>query len=389
MKIVEDIYWVGVVDWNIRDFHGYVTRFGTSYNAYLIKDEKVALIDTVKEDFKDQLLNRLEELGVEKLDYLIVNHIEMDHAGSVRAILEKYPEAKVVTNARGKAGLEQAYNVSHDTIVVKTGDKLSVGKRTLTFVETPMVHWPDSMVTYSIEDKILFSNDAFGMHYASSKLFDDELGEDLDKVFIEAAKYYANIVLPYSKQVQKVLPEVKKLEIKMICPSHGIIWRSNIEKILKRYEKWSKGESEARIVIAYDTMWKHTEKAVQEIVRGIEEVGVSYRIYRLKVSDFTEVITEVMLSKGLIVGSPTLNRELYPTVAAFLTYMKGLKPFGKVAAAFGSYGWSGEAVGKILQVFEELKFEVVGSVKFRFSHRGSEDELRKLGREVAEKVAEK
>ncbi len=386
MKIADNVFWVGVVDWNVRDFHGYSTVYGTSYNAYLVKDEKVVLIDTVKFGFEDELLEKLEEL-TDKIDYLVVNHIEMDHAGAVKAVLEKYPEAKIITNVRGKKGLKDAYGIEKDIEVVKTGDRLKIGKQELTFIEMPMVHWPDSMATYLAEQKILFPNDAFGMHYASSKIIDSEFdNEELERVFFEAAKYYANIVLPYSQQVKKVLGELKKIDIEMICPSHGIIWRDNVEKIVRKYEEWSNGRAERKVVIAYDSMWGYTEKALKKIIEGIEEVGVPYRIYKLRASDYTEVMAEVMQSKGLIVGSPTLNREIFPSVAAFLTYMKGLKPFNKVAAAFGSYGWSGEAVGKIVGVFEELKFEVVGAIRFRFSSDEKSEELKELGRKLAEKL---
>ncbi|MBE8538548.1 FprA family A-type flavoprotein [Geoglobus acetivorans] len=390
VEIKPGIYWVGAVDWNIRNFHGYITRFGTTYNAYLIRAEKTVLVDTVKAGFENQLFEKLDALGVDNLDYLVVNHIEMDHAGSVKAVIERYPEVKIVTNVRGKNGLKEAYGIEHDTIVVKTGDKLEVGK-TLTFIETPLVHWPDSMATYVVEDKVLLPNDAFGEHYASAGRFDDEFSdEEMGVIFRECAKYYANIVLLYSKQVSKVLGSIESmgLEIDVIAPSHGIIWRKRIPEIVEKYRGWSSGEAEERVVIAYDSMWNHTEKAVKEVVSGIEEAGVDYIIYRLSVSDFTEVMTDVMLSRGLIVGSPTLNRELFPSVASFLTYMKGLKPFNKVAGAFGSYGWSGEAVGKIVNVFNELKFDVVGSVRFKFSHDGAENDLRELGRAVAERIKE-
>ena len=386
MKIAEGVFWVGVVDWNVRDFHGYHTAYGTSYNSYLIKDEKVVLIDTVKFGYEDVLLEKLEEL-TDRIDYLVVNHIEMDHAGSIGAVLEKYPEAKIVASARGEKGLKDAYGIEKDVKVVKTGDRLKIGRKELSFVEMPMVHWPDSMATYLIEEKILFPNDAFGMHYASSKIVDSELSEeDLERVFFESAKYYANIVLPYSQQVRRVLEGVKKLEIEMICPSHGIIWKENVSKIIEKYEEWSSGKAEKKIVIAYDSMWGYTEKALKHVIEGIEDVGVPYRIYRLRNSDYTELMAEVMQSRGIIVGSPTLNREVFPSVAAFLTYMKGLKPFNKVAAAFGSYGWSGEAVRKIVQVFEELKFEVVGEIKFRFRSDEKREELRELGRKLAEKL---
>ena len=273
-EIKPGIYWVGAVDWNIRNFHGYTTKYGTTYNAYLIKSDKTVLVDTVKAGFENELFDKLDALGVERLDYLVVNHIEMDHAGSVRAVLERYPEVKIVTNVRGKNGLKEAYGIEHDTIVVKTGDRLEVGK-TLTFIETPMVHWPDSMAIYVVEDRVLMPNDAFGEHFASYKRFDDEFSdEEMGVIFRECAKYYANIVLLYSKQVKKVLDDLSSsgLEIDVIAPSHGIIWRKRIPEIVGKYRNWSEGVSEKRIVIAYDTMWKHTEKAVREIVEGLVSI---------------------------------------------------------------------------------------------------------------------
>ncbi len=387
-EIKPGVFWVGAVDWDVRNFHGYTTRFGTTYNAYLIKSEKTVLVDTVKHGFEDELFSKLDSLNVDRLDYLVVNHIEMDHAGCVREVLERYPEAKIVTNIRGKNGLKEAYGIEHETIVVKTGDRLEIG-RTLLFIEMPLVHWPDSMATYVVEDKVLIPNDAFGEHFASERRFDDEFSnEEMGVILRENAKYYANIILLYSNQVKRILDQFRRmgLEFDVIAPSHGIIWRSRIGDIVQKYKEWSEGIAEKRVVVAYDTMWNHTKEALEDVIEGIEDAGVDYVIYRLGVSDFTEVMTDIMLSKGVIVGSPTLNRELFPTVAAFLTYMKGLKPFNKIAGAFGSYGWSGEAVGKILDVFNSLKFNVVGSVRFKFSASKSKDELRNLGKSVAEKV---
>lgn len=390
VTIKPNIYWVGAIDWNVRSFHGYQTKYGTTYNSYVVEDEKVALVDTVKKGFENQLFSRLEHAGIDSLDYLVVNHIEMDHAGSVRSVLEKFPEVQLVTNERAKKGLEDAYGIEKDAMIVDTGDELSLGEKTLTFVRTPMVHWPDSMVTYAVEDKVLLPNDAFGLHYASNKRFDDEFSdEEMGRIFYEAAKYYANIVLVYSKHVQKVLNKVEELglEFDVIAPSHGIIWRDKIPEIIQRYKAWSSGEAEDKIVIIYDSMWKHTEEAAYQVARGIDEKKTDYRIYNLKKSDWTEVMTEVMLSKGVIVGSPTLNGEIYPTVAGFLTYMKGLEPFDKSAAAFGSYGWSGEAVGKIVNIFDELDFDTIGKAKWVF--KADEDglsDLKNLGREMAEKI---
>lgn len=390
-EIKDNIYWTGAVDWKAREFHGYQTRFGTTYNSYVVKDDKTALIDTVKEGFEDQLLDRLEHAGVEDLDYLIVNHIEMDHAGSVDRIKEEYPEVQIVTNKRAKKGLGDAYGMDVDDVkIVETGDELDLGEKTLTFLKTTMVHWPDSMVTYALEDEILFSNDAFGQHFASKRRFDDEFDDqEMGKIFDETAKYYANIVLPYSRQVQGVLDEVDEvgLEFDVIAPSHGIIWRGDISRILEKYDTWSSHDAKDKVIILYDSMWHHTEEAAAAVAEGVEEKDVDYRVYNLSNSDWTEILAEVMLSKGLIVGSPTLNGELYPSVAGFLTYMKGLNPVDKIVAAFGSYGWSGEAVGKIKDIFEELDYETVDSKKWVFdADEDSLSDLKSLGKEVAQEV---
>lgn len=390
VTIKPNIHWVGAIDWNSREFHGYQTEYGTTYNSYLIESEKTALIDTVKKGFEDQLFNKLSHVGVDELDYLVVNHMEMDHAGSVRKVLEKFPEAKIVTNGRGERGLREAYGIEADALIVETGDELDLGEKTLTFVETPMVHWPDSMATYAIEDKVLMPNDAFGLHYASEKRFDDEFSEEeMGRIFYEAAKYYANIVLLYSKQVQKTLKQVEGLglELDVIAPSHGIIWRKRIPEIIRKYKAWSSGDAEDKAVIIYDSMWGHTEEAAFEVAKGISEGNLDFRLYNLKKSDWTEVMAEVMLSKGIVVGSPTLNQEIYPDIAGFLSYMKGLRPFDKVSAAFGSYGWSGEAVGKITDIFEDLDFNIAGTVKWKF--KASEDklsELNELGRKIAQSI---
>lgn len=387
------IYWVGAIDWDVREFHGYQTKYGTTYNSYIVEDDQVVLVDTVKKGFEYQLLKRMEHAGIDKLDYLIVNHIEMDHAGSIETVLESFPEARIVTNQRAKKGLQDAYGMdAEDVMIVDTGDELSLGDKTLTFLKTTMVHWPDSMVTYAKEDEVLLSNDAFGLHYASKKRFDEEFSEEeMGRIFYEAAKYYANIVLPYNKQVQKVLEKVDELGLQfdVIAPSHGIIWRSRIPEIIDRYQSWSSGEAEEKVIILYDSMWHHTEEGAYKVAEGVEENGIDYRVYNLGDSDWTEIMAEIMMSKGVVVGSPTLNGEIYPSVAGFLTYMKGLNPVDKVAAAFGSYGWSGEAVGKINDIFEELNFDVIDTSKWIFDADDEQlSKLKEVGKGVADRVEE-
>ncbi len=389
-EISDDVYWVGVIDWDVRDFHGYKTPYGTSYNAYLINDRKTAVLDTVYYGFRDEYLSRVESvIPFENIDYVIVNHIEYDHSSALPYLMEKV-DGEIFCTQRAKNFIEKVYSDSWDINVVKTGDELSLGSRTLRFMEAPLVHWPDTMFTYLVEDEILFPNDAFGQHIASSLRYSDELS-GID-VFDEAAKYYANIVMVYSPQVRKVIEtlESQTSGIRIIAPSHGMIWRKDIDRIVQFYRDWSSGKAEERVVVIYDTMWGNTEKMVRHISAGLEEGEIEYEIYRLKESDWSSIMKEIMLSKGLLVGTPTLNREVYPSVSGFLTYMKGLKPIGKIASAFGSYGWSGEAVRKVEEILKEAGMEIVES-NLRFRYTPSEEELEKcieFGKMFAERIKE-
>jgi len=257
VEIKPDIYWVGGIDWDIRNFHGYLTQRGTTYNAYLIIDEKITLVDTVKHYLFDELLSRIKEIvDPSKIDYIISNHVEMDHSGSIQKMLQLCPNAKVITSTRGEKGLKRHYKKDLNFKVVKSGDTLNIGKRTLHFVHIPMVHWPDSMVTYIPSDNLLLSNDAFGQHIASSERFDDAF--EWGTLQEEASKYYANIVMPYGDQVKKALEVLNELDINMIAPSHGIIWRSYIPQILKEYRKMASYESDDKALIVYDSMWGST-----------------------------------------------------------------------------------------------------------------------------------
>jgi len=357
VKIKPDIYWVGGIDWNIRNFHGYSTNRGTSYNAYLIMDKKITLIDTVKYYFFDEMESRIREIvDPSKIDYIISNHVEMDHSGSISKILKLCPNAKVVTSTRGEKGLKRHYKKSWNFKVVKSGDTLNIGKRTLNFVEIPMVHWPDSMVTYIPENKLLLPNDAFGQHIATSKRFDD--GFDWGILKEEAAKYYANIVMPYGSQVKKALEIISKLDIDMIAPSHGVIWRSNIPKIIKEYQKWAGNITENNAIIIYDSMWGSTEKIAYALSNGIEEEGINVNIKNLKQTHISDIITDVLTSKMIILGSPTLNNTMLPTMGKFLTYLKGLRPNNRIGFVFGSYGWGGQAVGEIENILKQLKWDM-------------------------------
>jgi flavorubredoxin len=360
VEIAKGIYDVGVIDWNIRDFHGYSTYRGTSYNAFLIVDEKIVLIDTVKKNYSNQLIDNISKIiDPQKIDFVISNHTEMDHSGGLPRVMHKIGEDKpLYCSKMGAKNLARHFDQKWNYHAIGTGETLSLGNRTLTFLETRMVHWPDSMFTYLKEDKILFSSDGFGQHYAGHERFDDQIGED---IMLHAKKYYANILLLYSPLILKLLDEVSRmgLEIHMICPDHGIIWRQNPGRIIDAYAKWARQDQEKKAVVVYDTMWHSTEAMANEIAAGIADEGVSVRPIHIRSSHRSEIMTEVLDAAAVVVGSPTLNNQLFPTVSDFLVYMKGLKPVNKIGAAFGSYGWSGEAVKLINEELEAMKFNVI------------------------------
>ncbi|OGS24414.1 MAG: MBL fold metallo-hydrolase [Elusimicrobia bacterium RIFOXYB2_FULL_48_7] len=362
VKIIDGLYWVGAVDWNVRAFHGhtYNTQKGTTYNAYLVVDEKIALVDTVYGPFTADLIENIKEIiDPAKIDYIIANHVETDHSGALPAIHKLCPKAKVLGTQKCKEGLYKNYYGDWEFQEVKTGDKLSLGKKTLTFLEAPMLHWPDSMFTYMVEDAILLPNDAFGQHYASSQRFDDEV----DPCFLmdEAAKYYANILLPFSPLVLRKIDEVQKanIPIKIIAPSHGIIWRKDPMKIVNAYVEWAKNTTKKKVVIVYETMWKSTEIMAKQIADGIiDSGGVDVKIYDVGSADKTDVIKEMLDAKGFLIGSSTHGNDMLPHMAGFLAFLKDMKPKGRLTAAFGSFGWAGGAVASIEKMLKESGIEV-------------------------------
>jgi flavorubredoxin len=361
-ELLKDIFWVGAVDWNIRNFHGYTysTHRGTTYNAYLIVDEKAALIDSVYTPFSTEMVGRIREIiDPSKIDYVVANHVEMDHSGAISEILKLSPKAKVVGTARCKEGLQKHYFGNWDFQVVKTGDEISLGERSLRFIEAPMLHWPDSMFTYIEKDALLLPNDAFGQHLATSGRFDDEVDERI--LMEEAAKYYANILWPLSSLVIAKIEEIQSLNLKisMIAPSHGIIWRSSPTKIVEAYLKWARGEAKKRVLVVYDTMWGSTEKMAKAIVEGIVDEGVEAAIFRLPVTDRGDIIRELLDAKGILIGSSTVHNGILPTLASFLEEMQALKPRNKMAAAFGSYGWGGGAVRAIEEKLGKADMKIV------------------------------
>jgi len=360
LEIVKDIYWVGTVDWNIRDMHGYLTPNGTTYNAFLVVDEKIVLIDTTKKGFVDELIHNIAQIvDPKKIDFVVSNHTEMDHSGGLPRVMHRIGEDKpLYCSKMGLKNLPRHFRQKWNYQPVENGGELSLGKRTLSFMETRMLHWPDSMFTYVKEDRLLFSSDAFGQHYAGLERFDDQIGE---AIMPHAAKYFANILLIYAPLVLKLVEKVQQtgLAIDVICPDHGIMWRQDPAKIINAYVEWSSQKPTRKAVVVYDTMWHSTEKMAEAIVAALAEEGVNARPMHLRASHRSDVMTEVLDAGAVVVGSPTLNNGLFPTVSDFLTYMKGLKPKNKIAAAFGSYGWSGEAVKLINKELEEMKFELV------------------------------
>ncbi len=391
VKLLPGVYWVGVVDWNVRAFHGhtYITRRGSTYNSYLIVDEKIALVDTVYAPFSDQLLRNISEVvPPEKIDYIISNHGETDHSGSLPALKKACPNAKHFGSAKVKETLEKMYYLGLDLQVVKSGDKLSLGKKTLSFIEAPMLHWPDSMFTYLIEDGVLMPNDAFGQHFASSARFDDEV--DGSPLFEEAEAYYANILWPFSPMVLKKIDEIvkMKLPLKMIAPSHGIIWRKDPMKIVNSYVEWAKQTTRRKAVIAYETMWKSTEKMAYSIVDGLVSEGVEVKMYDVAETDNTEIIREMLYARGYLFGSSTHDNNMLPNLAMFLEFLKGLKPSGRKAAAFGSFGWAGGAVKEMENFITSPGIEIVQpGISLKFAP--SPEELKQcfeFGKEFAKKL---
>jgi len=360
IEIAKNIFDVGVKDWNIRDFHGYSTHQGTTYNAFLVVDEKIALLDTVKAEFTEQMLDNIAAVvDPRKIDVVISNHTEMDHSGGLPRLMHRIGEDKpLYCSQMGHKNLKAHFAPAWNYHPVANGEVLSLGQRTLTFLETRMLHWPDSMFSYLKEDQILFSSDAFGQHYAGPEKFDDEIGAG---IMPHAQKYFANILLLYSAKILKLLQQVTEMGLapKMICPDHGILWRANPSRIVEAYARWARQETQNKALVVYDTMWHSTARMAEAIAEGLAQSGVRAIPMDLRHCDRSDVMTEVLDARAVAVGSPTLNNNVFPTVSDFLTYMKGLKPKGRIGAAFGSYGWSGEAVKQITAELQSMNFTLV------------------------------
>jgi flavorubredoxin len=386
----ENINWVGYVGWTVRDFHGYSTNRGVTYNAYLVRDERTALIDTVKAPFADRLLQNVSALtDLAKVDYVVCNHAEPDHAGGMARVLAALPNATLVCDERCEAALSQHHDSSGwRTQTVATGDTLTLGKRTLEFIETPMVHWPESMFTYVPEEKVLFSMDMFGQHYSSSQRFDDEV--PLCTVMEEAKAYYANIMMPFGHQVTRVLDAVAKLDIEMIAPSHGVIWRKHTREIIDACRHWATGRAKPKVLVIYDTMWDSTGEMARAIHDGASQTGIAAELIEIRRSSLTTIATEMLDAATVAFGSSTLNQGMMPMAAAVLAYLKGLKPAGKAGFAFGSYGWNPGGPEAVDEAMKAMNWEVLRKpIKAQYSPTVEVlDACRAAGRLLAEKAKE-
>jgi anaerobic nitric oxide reductase flavorubredoxin len=392
-KITSSVDWVGKIDWELRKFHGeeYSTHRGTSYNSYLVKDEKIALIDTVWMPFAKEFVENLsKEIDLNKIDYVIANHAEMDHSGALPELMRRIPDKPVYCTANGVKSLKGHYHQNWNFQVVRTGDKLSLGKKDMVFIEAPMLHWPDSMMTYLTGDAILFSNDAFGQHIASEHMFNDLVVQS--ELFEEATKYYANILTPFSPLVTKKINEViaLNLPVNAICPSHGVIWRDNPLQIAERYLQWAADYQENQITIIYDTMWDGTRILAETIAKGIKQNDdqVTLKLYNIARSDINDVVTDVFKSKMILLGSPTINKGILNAMAALIDMITGLRFKNKKAAAFGCYGWSGESVKVLSEQLAKAGFELV-SDGLKTMWQPGDEELAKafaFGKEIVGKV---
>lgn len=391
IKISEHVYWVGAIDWTIRDFHGYTTKQGSTYNAYLIIADKITLIDTVKAPFKDELLSRIASVvDPKRIDYIISNHSEMDHSGCLAEVIRTVMPEKVFASVMGEKTLKEHFAIDREIIPLKDGSELSLGNLALHFMETRMLHWPDSMFSYLKEDKLLFSQDAFGMHLACSERFADEV--DDATLEYEAATYYANILLPYSQLILKLLDKVEKsgLDIAIIAPDHGPVWRRDLGKILAFYKKWAQQKPSRKAVVLYHTMWHSTELMARAFEEGLVSGGAQVKMMSMAAFHRSDAAYEILDAGALIAGSSTLNNNMLPAMADVLTYLKGLKPRNLIGAAFGSFGWSGEAADQVRDILQDMKVDLVDEpVKSKYVPNDAVlEKCYALGKVIADKLQE-
>lgn len=390
-QITQKVSWVGKVDWELTKFHGdeYSTHRGSSYNAYLIRDEKVALLDTVWRPYDREFVSRLkQDVDLQQIDFIIMQHNEVDHSGALPELMREIPDTPIYCTKKGEAILRGHYHQDWNFVNVKTGDTLNLGNTVLTFIEAPMLHWPDTMFTYMSGENILFSNDGFGQHYASESLFNDSV--DQGELFYEAEKYFVNILNLYSPMVTKKVQQLLSMNvpIDMICPSHGVIWKDRPMQIVEKYQAWANAYQEDQVTIVYDTMWQSTRRMAEAIADGIRQASpaTTVKVMNITRDDKNDVLTEVFRSKAVLVGSPTINNGHSFAIAGLLEMMKGLKFKNKKAAAFGSYGWSGEAVKQLSALLQQAGFDVIGDgiAKLWVPDQPALDDCAAFGRDFAD-----
>ncbi len=390
IEIAPNVYCLSIVDWNLRDFHGYQTEKGSTYNSFLVKGEKTVLFDTTRASFTKEYLEGLKKVvEPSAIDFIVVNHAEMDHSGALPEVIKVVLPEKLYCTANAQKTLCAHFDCEGWPFeTVKEGDTLDLGGKTIEFVGSPMLHWPESMVSFIKEDKVLISNDIFGQHFATNERFDDlvEPGE----LYFQAAKYYANIFYPVSAGMRKFLARLEKKEIKpsLLACDHGLLWRKDVDKIMNKYVDWSEHRSTAKAVIVYDTMWESTAHMARTIADGLDSDGISVRVFDLRCNNRSDIITEILEARAVIVGSSVLNKNILPKMADFLTYMKGLSPQNKLAAAFGSYGWQDTIVKQLNGMLEEMKFELVDDGVSSNYVPGGEDLTRcfALGEKIRDKI---
>lgn len=395
LEIKKNIYWCGIRDWGLDVFHGHElsTHRGSSYNSYLIKDKKTVLVDTVWDPYKEKFVEELEkEVGLSNIDAIVINHSEPDHGGSLGLIMEKIPDTPIYCTKNGAEIIKKYFGKDWNFHIVKTGDTLDLGEYKLKFVEMQMIHWPDSMLAYVEGAKLVLSNDAFGQHYAAISLFNDEVDEC--ELYEEAIKYYTNILWPFKPLIKKKIEQILalNLDIDMIAPSHGVIWRTNPIQIIKKYQEWSETDyNEGYVTIIYDTMYHATKAMAEAFGKGLEEEGINYRIFNIATKDKSDLNVEIFKASALLMGSCTVNNTVLRPTAALLEELKGLKAKGKLAMGFGSYGWSGEAHKLISDRLAEAGMTICAE-PLGFKYKPDAEELQKcveVGKDIARQLKAK
>ena len=382
--LASNVYYVGVKDRERRLFDSLIPLpQGTTYNSYLIKDQKTALVDTVNPGFEHELEQRINQIHkIDELDYVVMNHAEPDHAGAIPYILEKNQEAKLIATKRGAEAAKVYFKVPEERIqIVSDGDKLNLGRKTLRFIEAPMIHWPETMFTYLEEDKILFPCDFLGLHTAYG-FYDDQVPEMIQY----AQRYFGEIMMPYKAMGKRALEKIKDIDIKMIAPSHGPIHR-NPMRILEAYEKWTNGETLNKVIVAYATMWKSTEKMIQQLVASLEEEGVITTVYNLATADIGDIAKDLVDSKGIVLGTPTVLGSMHPLAVYAAHLVKVLKPPAKYGVVLTSYGWGKGALSHASEVLGPTGIEVVGALEVNGPpNKDDYAEIRKIGKNLAQKI---